>query len=163
GQVNVTFRSKPLLPMVADEFRRKKKPSAVALKDLLGGDAGTPDFHLVTTGAVGKPNMPHVVCVSGGEGVEWRNEDAFVGAVEAATRAWAPCLRQRLNQQSAGWPAKRSRSAIGRCSRPQGRQSTRRASSPGCCRFMETSPRSWRRSPRGACWPPPRRESRSIR
>jgi cephalosporin-C deacetylase-like acetyl esterase len=81
GQVNVTFRSKPLLPMVAEEFRRKMKPPAGALKDLLGGDAGTPDFHLTKTGAVARPNMPQVICINGVETGEWQTEAAFVAAL----------------------------------------------------------------------------------
>jgi dienelactone hydrolase len=81
GQVNVTFRSKPLLPMVVEEFRRKQSPARVALKDLLLANAGRPDFHLTKTGAVAQPNMPHVVCINGVEESEWQADSAFIAAL----------------------------------------------------------------------------------
>jgi hypothetical protein len=80
GQVNVTFHSKPLLPMVAEEFRRKKKAPPIALKELLAG-MGSPDFHLTKIGAVGRANMPQVVCINGVEGAEWQAEATFVAAL----------------------------------------------------------------------------------
>jgi dienelactone hydrolase len=81
GQVNVTFHSKPLLPMVAEEFRRKKKAPPVALKELLAGNVGRPDFHLTKTGGMGRVNMPQVVCINGVEGAEWQAEAAFLAAL----------------------------------------------------------------------------------
>jgi pimeloyl-ACP methyl ester carboxylesterase len=85
GQVNVTYKSRPLLPLVAEEFRRKKeKPPRVALKDLLGMDPDRADFHLTKTDAVGKSENPHVICVNGNEAAGWESEDAFVTALGKA-------------------------------------------------------------------------------
>src|SRR5262249_47131989 len=81
GQVNVTFHSKPLLAMVVEEFRRKKKPPPVTLKELLGGKVGRPDFHLTKTGALGRANMPQVVCINGVEDSEWQADSAFLAAL----------------------------------------------------------------------------------
>jgi pimeloyl-ACP methyl ester carboxylesterase len=85
GQVNVTYGSRPLLPLVAEEFRRKKEKSRrVALKDLLALDPDCAEFHLTKTDAVGKPEKPHIVCVNGNEAADWGSEDAFVTALGKA-------------------------------------------------------------------------------
>lgn len=82
GQVNVTFRSRPLLPMAVDEFRgRTRKLPRANLKDLLGMDSEFADFHRIATAAAGKPNNPHVICVNGVEMTEWENEKAFIAAL----------------------------------------------------------------------------------
>jgi hypothetical protein len=85
GQVNVTYQSRPLLPLALEVFRkRKEKSPRVALKDLLGMDPALADFRLTKTGAVGKPGKPHVVCVNGVEAAGWQAEAAFVAALGKA-------------------------------------------------------------------------------
>jgi cephalosporin-C deacetylase-like acetyl esterase len=85
GQVNVTFRSKPLLPLALETFRnRKEKPLRVALKDLLRMDSELAEFHLTKTDAAGQPGKPHVLCVNGNEAAEWQTEAAFVAALGKA-------------------------------------------------------------------------------
>lgn len=85
GQVNVTFRSKPLLPLALEAFRsRKPQPPRVALKDLLGVDPELADCHLTRTDAVAAPGQPHVLCVNGNEAPEWRTEAGFVAALGKA-------------------------------------------------------------------------------
>jgi len=78
GQVNVTYVSRPLLPLALEEFRRRKKTPRVALKDLLGVDPELAHFHLTKTDALDKPEKPHVICVNGNEAPEWQTEAAFV-------------------------------------------------------------------------------------
>jgi dienelactone hydrolase len=85
GQVNVTYKSRPLLPLALEVFRqRKEKPPRVALKDLLGLDPELADFHLTKTDAAGKPGKPHVVCLNGSESAGWQTEAAFLAALGKA-------------------------------------------------------------------------------
>jgi dienelactone hydrolase len=82
GQVNVTFRSRPLLPLARDEFRRRHPKSArVPLKDLLGLDPEGADFVLTPTTAIGKPGGIHLLCVNGVEAAGWETEAALIGAL----------------------------------------------------------------------------------
>jgi dienelactone hydrolase len=82
GQVNVTFRSKPLLPLALDAFRNHKpKPPGVALKDILGPDPELADCHLTKTDAAAGPGQTHVLCVNGNESPEWQTEAGFVAAL----------------------------------------------------------------------------------
>lgn len=82
GQVNVTLRSRPLLPLALEEFRsRRRKRPKVHLKDLLGIDSEFADYHRIETAAVGKPNQPHLVCINGNECAEWQSESAFIAAL----------------------------------------------------------------------------------
>lgn len=87
GQVNVTFKSKPLPTLAVEEFRKQKKTPRVSLKDLLGMDPESSDFHLVKTEATGNPQMPHLVCINGVESAEWQTEAAFVAALGKAGAA----------------------------------------------------------------------------
>jgi dienelactone hydrolase/pimeloyl-ACP methyl ester carboxylesterase len=80
GQVNVTFHSRPLLPLALDEFTKKKKTPHVTLRDLLGLDPNTAESH-VSELAAGKDGKPVVVCVNGNETGDWREEKAFLDAL----------------------------------------------------------------------------------
>src|SRR5262249_40375558 len=85
GQVNGTFRSRPLLPLAVEAFRnRKPKPPGVALKDLLGLDPEVADCHLTKRDAVGKPGQTHVLCINGNESPEWQTEAGFVATLGKA-------------------------------------------------------------------------------
>jgi cephalosporin-C deacetylase-like acetyl esterase len=81
GQVNVAYKSRPLLALALELFRKQKERPRVALKELLGLDPQRADFHLTKTDAVGKPEKPHVVCINGNESAEWQTEAAFVAAL----------------------------------------------------------------------------------
>ncbi len=84
GQVNVTYKSRPLLPLALEAFRQRKEKPRVALKDLLGMDPDLADFHLTKTDAAGKAGKPHVVCVNGNETAGWQTEAAFLAALGKA-------------------------------------------------------------------------------
>src|SRR5262249_15502313 len=84
AQVNVTYKSRPLLPLALELFRKQKEKPRVALKDLLGMDPDLADFRLTKTEAVGKPGKPHVVCVNGAEAAGWQTEAAFLAALGKA-------------------------------------------------------------------------------
>lgn len=82
GQVNLTFRSRPLLPLALEEFRKRHpKPAGVPLKDLLALDLEGADFVLTPTAATGKPGGMHVLCVNGIEAAGWESEAALIAAL----------------------------------------------------------------------------------
>jgi dienelactone hydrolase len=83
GQVNVTFRSRPLLPLALEEFRKRPRRPHVPLKDLLRLDADSADFRL-TRVADGKAGGSLVLCVNGNEAPDWRKETAFLDALAGA-------------------------------------------------------------------------------
>lgn len=84
GQVNLTYKSRPLLPLALEAFRKRKESPRVALKDLLSPDPESAAFHATKTEAAGKPGQPHVVCVNGNELPEWQTEAGFVAALGKA-------------------------------------------------------------------------------
>jgi cephalosporin-C deacetylase-like acetyl esterase len=79
GQVNVTFKSRHLLPLALEEFNRRKKPARVPLRDLLRLDPQQSDA-VVTEANAGK-GQTLVVCVNGNEARDWREEKAFLQAL----------------------------------------------------------------------------------
>jgi cephalosporin-C deacetylase-like acetyl esterase len=82
GQVNLTFRSRPLLPLALEEFRRRRpKPVGVPLKDLLALDPDQADFALTRTAATGKAGGVHLLCVNGVEADGWETEAALIAAL----------------------------------------------------------------------------------
>ena len=80
GQVNLSFRSRPLLPLALEEFNKTKKPARTALRDLLRLDADLAEFHL-TEVAPPKKGQPLVVCVNGNERRDWREEKDFLAGL----------------------------------------------------------------------------------
>lgn len=84
GQANVTFRSRPLLPLALEEFRRREKPARKPLRDLLRADptGANPRVTEVARGAGAGETL--VLCVNGNEAPDWLGERAFLGALAAA-------------------------------------------------------------------------------
>jgi dienelactone hydrolase len=82
GQVNVTFRSSPLLPLALEEFRRREKPVRRPLRDLLHLDPADADPRIAEV-AVGT-GKTLVVCVNGNESPDWREEQEFLRALARA-------------------------------------------------------------------------------
>jgi dienelactone hydrolase len=78
GQVGLSFRSRPLLPLAVEEFRKRKKPPPVALKELLRLDPALADVRLTETAAGGKDAPAHFLCVNGIEASDWREEVAWL-------------------------------------------------------------------------------------
>jgi cephalosporin-C deacetylase-like acetyl esterase len=82
GQVNLAFRSRPLLPLALEEFRRRHpKPAGVPLKDLVGLDPEGADCALARTDAAGNPGGVHLLCVNGVEAAGWETEAALAAAL----------------------------------------------------------------------------------
>ena len=81
GQVNRTFRSRPLLPLALEEFNKKKKPPRMPLRDLLRLDPERAHFH-ATAVVAAREGKALVVCVNGNETRDWRQEKAFFQALK---------------------------------------------------------------------------------
>ncbi|HJZ53853.1 MAG TPA: acetylxylan esterase [Gemmataceae bacterium] len=71
GQVNLSFKSRPLLPLAREEFAGRAKRGAVPLRELLRLDPELADFRLTEITAGGKTL---VVCVNGNESRGWQEE-----------------------------------------------------------------------------------------
>ncbi len=78
GQVNLSFHSRPLLPLALEAFRKEKKPPRVALKKLLRLDPETAHFHLSEVNTGGEENRTLLLCVNGVEASNWQTEEAFL-------------------------------------------------------------------------------------
>ena len=81
GQVNSTFRSRPLLPLALEHFDRKPKPAKVPLRDLLRLDPEMADYHM-TGMAVRESRRQTIVCINGNETPDWRENGKFLQALE---------------------------------------------------------------------------------
>lgn len=78
GQVNTSFRSRPLLPLALEQFDQQKKPPRAALKDLLYLDPkhAAPAVFSIAEGA--NDNSTTVLCINGNESPDWREERSFL-------------------------------------------------------------------------------------
>src|SRR5262249_24930842 len=84
GQVNRTFHSRPFLTLAWEEFDRKPRPPRVPLRDLLplDPDQADPRITEIAPGS-GRGRAPTVViCINGNESRDWREETAFLRALE---------------------------------------------------------------------------------
>ena len=81
GQVQLQLKSRPLLPMALEEFKKKTKARPVPLKDLLHLDPKLADFRLTEVPAAGRGKPTLVVCVNGNEVPDWRRETEFLRAL----------------------------------------------------------------------------------
>jgi hypothetical protein len=90
GQVNVTFRSLPLLSVALDEFREgPKRAGKKPLRDILGLDlAGAKPRITEFRGGSGATSTM-VICVNGNEAPDWREQRRFLVALEEAGHALA--------------------------------------------------------------------------
>jgi dienelactone hydrolase len=82
GQVNLAFKSRPLLPMALEQFRKKSKPARQSLRDLLRLDPDLADFHTTEISPGGKDNQTLVLCINGNETAGWQQEKEFLQALE---------------------------------------------------------------------------------
>ena len=106
GQVNVSLRSRPFLPMAWEEFERKPKPARIPLRDLLGLDPGPgePPRHRDRAVRPGS-GQTAVVLINGNESRDWREETELLKAV-AGPR---PCGRR--GRSARGGPVRDPRSS----------------------------------------------------
>jgi dienelactone hydrolase/pimeloyl-ACP methyl ester carboxylesterase len=82
GQVNLAMRSRPLLPMAWEEFERKPNRARVPLHELLRLDPARLAPRNSRNAAASKTDRTAIVCVNGNESGDWREDVAFLRAVE---------------------------------------------------------------------------------
>jgi hypothetical protein len=80
GQVNVSLRSRHLLPLALEEFGKRAKPARRPLRELLRPDPELADFR-VTEVAAGREGGTLVVLVNGNEARGWQDEKEFLAAL----------------------------------------------------------------------------------
>jgi hypothetical protein len=82
GQVNVSFKSRHLLPLAVEEFRKRKPATArLGLKELLRLDPELTDFHVTDVVAPKRVEQTLLVCLNGIETTDWREEKDFLSAL----------------------------------------------------------------------------------
>lgn len=89
GQVNLTFRSRPLLPMALEQFAQRKIENRTPLREMLQLDPESADFRITETLVEGKPTRTLIVCVNGNESRSWQDEKPLIAALAKAGHAVA--------------------------------------------------------------------------
>jgi hypothetical protein len=92
GQVNVSLKSRPLLPLALEQFRKvMKEPKVPQVRaDLLGTAEEEPQILSFTVEILNGVNMPGstlLLCINGNEARPWQEEKEFLRAVTAAKLA----------------------------------------------------------------------------
>lgn len=82
GQVNVTFKSRALLPLVWEQFQKRKPDPKVPLKDLLRLDPALADFDWTLAVPGTKGNSTRIVCINGIDSPDWREQKEFLDALD---------------------------------------------------------------------------------
>jgi dienelactone hydrolase len=87
GQVNRAFRSRPLLPLALEEFRRTAAPQRKTLAELLhlDPDRATPRVTEIAEG----PAEALVILINGNEAPDWREQPQLLRALGGAGHAIA--------------------------------------------------------------------------
>jgi dienelactone hydrolase/pimeloyl-ACP methyl ester carboxylesterase len=81
GQVNVSLKSRHLLPLVLEQFRDRPSPTKRPLRDVLLLDPESAEYRL-TEISPGKPGNPTlVVCVNGNESLPWSEEKELLATL----------------------------------------------------------------------------------
>ncbi|MEX2217043.1 MAG: acetylxylan esterase [Phycisphaeraceae bacterium] len=83
GQVNVTFKSRSLLPLALEEFHKAPKSPARSLRELLHLDNDLADIDITPIDAGGKQNRTLIICINGNESRPWREEERYLAALKA--------------------------------------------------------------------------------
>ena len=87
GQVNVSLRSRPLLPMAWEEFERKPKAARIPLRDLLGLDPDQANPLVEEVAGATRPGQTSVVLINGNESRDWRDETEMLKALQGLGHA----------------------------------------------------------------------------
>jgi cephalosporin-C deacetylase-like acetyl esterase len=81
GQVSVSFRARPLLPLALEEFRARGKRPRVALRELLRPDPAGAAFRLTEVAGGARDGAPLVLCLNGNEAPDWGTEEGLMAAL----------------------------------------------------------------------------------
>ncbi|HEX3448668.1 MAG TPA: acetylxylan esterase [Isosphaeraceae bacterium] len=77
GQVSLSFRSRPLLPLALEQFDGTKRPERIPLRQLLNLDTERADPHITRVSPGSSRSATAVLCVNGNETRDWRDETRF--------------------------------------------------------------------------------------
>jgi hypothetical protein len=78
GQVNVSFRSRPLSPLALEQFDGAKRPDRIPLRRLLNLDTDRADPQVTRVSPGSGQSATAVLCVNGNEARDWRDETKFL-------------------------------------------------------------------------------------
>jgi len=84
GQVNVALKSRPLLPLALEQFRKQPKRAQVALKNLLTLDPRAAAYHIAYRAGDLKADGTLVVCINGNENAPWAEDAPLLAALHKA-------------------------------------------------------------------------------
>jgi cephalosporin-C deacetylase-like acetyl esterase len=84
GQVNGSLKSRPLLPLALEIFKKQKRTARRKLSEMLALDLRNASFHLTEVAAQGKRNGTGVLLVNGNESADWRADRSLVPALRRA-------------------------------------------------------------------------------
>lgn len=87
GQVSVAFKSRHLLPIAVEEFRKRKETPRVPLTDLLKLDPALADFELTEVAPLEKNSQTLVLCVNGIDAPDYREEKELLAALQKSKAA----------------------------------------------------------------------------
>ncbi len=79
GQVGLAFRSRPLLPLALEAFRKDEPRARHSLREVLHLDPDNSVSRTTELAAGGAAKETLVLCVNGNEGRGWRDQEAFLG------------------------------------------------------------------------------------
>jgi cephalosporin-C deacetylase-like acetyl esterase len=80
GQVNLSMRSRPFLPMAWEDFERKPRPARTPLAEILRLDPEHADPRIDEITPSRQPGRTMIVCINGNESRDWRVESRFLRA-----------------------------------------------------------------------------------
>jgi dienelactone hydrolase len=83
GQVNVSLKSRPLMPLALELFRKQPKRAKVPLKDLLRVAEEQRESRAEGAANVGRKDATIVLCINGNESRAWEEEKDFVARLMA--------------------------------------------------------------------------------
>ncbi len=87
GQVNLSLRSRPMLPMIWEEFERKPKPTRIPLRDLLKLDTDLADPTITEINGSPRAGQSVIVLINGNESRGWAEETEFLEALKGRGHA----------------------------------------------------------------------------
>jgi hypothetical protein len=77
GQVSLSFRSRPLLPLALEQFDDEKKPDRIPLRQLLNLDNDRADPQFTWVSPAPSQVATTILCINGNESRNWRDETSF--------------------------------------------------------------------------------------
>jgi hypothetical protein len=89
GQVNVSFQSRPLLPLALEESRKNKMPQNKSLREVLNLNIGQGDPLVNELDGASGTGKPLVICVNDNDAPDWREAESLLPSLRRAGYAVA--------------------------------------------------------------------------